>query len=513
MSADALADLRARLAEVADLRAAATLLDWDQETMMPPAGAEARAEVSATVRRLAHERATDPALGELLERLRDHEASLDPDSDEASLIRVARRRYEKARRVPSELAGEIARAEALGQHAWQAARAASDFEALRPALERNVELAREYAACFPDVAEPYDALLDDYEEQMTGAQVAAVFAKLRDFLVPLVRAIAEDGAPPPELRGPFPVERQREVVATVLRHVGWDERRWRIDDSAHPFSASIGAGDVRITTRYDADHLQSLLAALHEAGHGLYAQGVAPELRRGPLDGSPSMALDESQSRLWENVVGRSRPFCRFLHGVLAPAFPAAFDGVDADALYRALNVVRPSLIRVEADEVTYALHVILRFELERALIHGELAVADLPEAWNDGMRRLLGVEVPDDAHGVLQDVHWAAGSFGYFPTYALGNVVALQIWERARADLPELDARLERGDCAELGAWLRERLYRHGAKFTPAETIERVTGGPLDPAPLMRYLAGKYGELYRLGTIPAPMNRSEVDS
>lgn len=474
---------------------------------MPPGGAAARAEASATLRRLAHERFTDPALGGLLESLRELEESLPPDSDDASLVRVTRRRHEKARRVPPALAGEMARAESLGQQAWQAAREASDFSALQPALERNVELAREYAGCFPDAVEAYDALLDDYEEGMTGEQVAAVFEDLRDALVPLAAAIAASDSAPPELRGPFPVERQRAVVAQVIGALGWDEDGWRLDDSAHPFSAPVAGGDVRITTRYAETDLQSILAALHETGHGLYAQGVDPALRRTPLGRSPSMALDESQSRLWENVVGRSRPFVAFMHPLLAEAFPQQLAGVDPDTLYRALNVVQPSLIRVEADEVTYSLHVILRFELERALIAGDLAVSDLPAAWNDGMRRLLGIDVPDDARGVLQDVHWAAGLFGYFPTYALGNVVALQVWERAREDLTGLDEQLARGDCAALGGWLRDHLYRHGAKFTPAETIERVTGGPLDPAPLSRYLAAKYGELYRLGTIPSPTN------
>ncbi|MEX2196752.1 MAG: carboxypeptidase M32 [Thermoleophilaceae bacterium] len=504
---DALTQLRERLGEVSDLGSAATLLDWDQETTMPAGGAAARAEATATVRRLAHERFTDPALGELLESLREHEGSLPPDSDDASLVRVARRRHEKARRVPAELAGELARAESLGQRAWQAARDASDFAALRPALERNVALAQEYAACFGDAAEPYDALLDDYEEGMTGAEVAAVFADLREALVPLAAAIAGRDATPPGLTGPFALERQQALVREVVGRLGWNEQAWRLDDSAHPFSAPVGAGDVRITTRYDEDHLQSVLAALHETGHGLYAQGIDPALRRTPLGSSPSMALDESQSRLWENVVGRGRPFVGYLHGLLAEAFPEALADVDADGLYRSLNSVSPSLIRVEADEVTYSLHVVLRFELERELISGDLAVADLPEAWNAGMRRLLGVEVPDDARGVLQDVHWAAGLFGYFPTYALGNVVALQVWERAREDLPGLDAELAQGDCAALGEWLREHLYRHGAKYTPAETIERVTGGPLDPAPLSRYLAAKYGELYRLDTIPSPTN------
>lgn len=504
---DALTELRERLGEISDLGSAATLLDWDQETMMPAGGAGARAEASATLRRIAHERFTDPALGELLESLREHEAALPAESDDASLIRVTRRRHEKARRVPPALAGAMARAESVGQQAWQAAREADDFDALRPALEHNVDLAREYAACFPDADDAYDALLDGYEEGATGAEVAAVFATLRDALVPLAGAIADRNGSSAELAGPFPIDRQRAVVREVAGRVGWNEREWRLDDSAHPFSAPVAAGDVRITTRYGGDDLQSLLAALHEAGHGLYAQGIDPALRRTPLGRSPSMGLDESQSRLWENVVGRGRPFVRFLHGVLTEAFPGALAGVDADALYRAFNVVRPSLIRVEADEVTYSLHVILRFELERELILGSLAVRDLPEAWNERTRRFLGVEVPDDARGVLQDVHWAAGLFGYFPTYALGNVIALQVWERARKALPDLDDQLERGDCATLAGWLRERLYRHGAKFTPAETVERVTGGPLDPAPLRRYLEGKYGELYRLDTIPAPTN------
>jgi carboxypeptidase Taq len=473
--------------------------------MMPSAGAGIRAEQLATIERLAHERFTDGRVERLLSAAEREGEGLDPASDDGALLRVARRDLDKAQRVPSDLAAEMARAAAIGQEAWVKARAESDFAAFLPHLERGLELRARYIACFEGLGyeDPYDVLLDDFEQGMTSAEVTVLFERLREGLVPLIAGIAAhagavDAAP---LHGDFPLERQRELVRRVLEPLGFTPERWRMDDTVHPFASSSGNSDLRITNRYDPDFLGSALyAGIHEMGHSLYEAGVADELMRTPLGGGVSLGVHESQSRLWENFVGRSRPFSRYLAPLVAAEFPQSGAGQDPEALYRAVNRVEPSLIRVEADEATYCLHVILRFELERDLVGGRLAPRDLPAAWNEKMVAYLGIEPPDDAHGVLQDVHWSAGLIGYFPTYALGTILAGQLWERARADLAGLEEGFERGEFASLREWLREKVHRHGRKFTPKETVERAVGGPLDVEPLLAYLNEKYGELYDLG-------------
>jgi len=499
----ALEELRERLAEVSDLEAVVHTLDWDQQTKMPRRGAPARAEQLATLERIVHERAAAPELGPLIDRAAEDLAGEPLDSDDACLVRVARRDFDKACRVPGELKVELARAASLGQEAWARARAESDFDLFRPHLERAVELRQRYVECFADEVEcRYDALLDDFEPGARTTEVAEVLAEVRDGLVPLIAQIAERSGEegPSPLWGSFGRAEQGAFVLQVLPRLGFDPSGWRLDEAAHPFAVGLAPGDVRLTTRYDPDHLgMALYSSLHECGHGLYEAGVAPELARTPLRTGASLGLHESQSRLWENYVGRSRAFCGWALPLLRSAFPSAFGSLDADGLFRAVNRVHPSLIRVEADEATYSLHVILRFELEQELIEGRLAVADLPEAWNARMWDYLGVEVPDDAHGVLQDVHWSAGLFGYFPTYALGNVIAAQIWERARAELPDLEALIAAGELGELREWLRERLHRHGRKFTPADTLERAVDGPLAVGPYLDYLRGKLGAVYGL--------------
>jgi carboxypeptidase Taq len=500
-----LPELRERLAEVKDLETATMTLVWDQQTMMPPEGGNARADQLATLERLRHERATAPQLAELLEGAAREVADLDldPDSDDASLVRVARRDFDKAVRVPSDLKAEMARAASRGQEAWTRARAASDFKAFLPYLEQILELKVRYVECFADEIEcAYDALLDDYEPLARTTEVAALFAELKAGLVPLISEIGARGevVDSSPIRGAFAPEAQRALVRRVLGALGFDEAGWRLDEAAHPFSARCGVGDNRITTRIDDDYLaMSLYSSLHECGHSLYEAGVAPALARTPLGSGVSLGVHESQSRLWENLIGRSRAFCGWLLPQLRTAFPSQFDGVDAEALFRAVNEVKPSFIRVEADEATYSLHVILRFELEQELIEGRLAPRDLPGAWNARVHDYLGLEVTDDAHGVLQDVHWGAGLVGYFPTYALGNVIGAQIWDRARADLPDVDGWIERGELAGIRDWLGERVYRHGRKFTPRETVERVTGAPLDVAPYLQYLRDKFGAIYGL--------------
>jgi len=500
---DALTELRERLAEIADLSAAGSLLGWDQQTMMPERAAPQRAEQLGTLGKIVHERFTDDAIGRLLDAAEPQVAGEDAPPADAALVRVTRRDWEKARRVPSELAAELARAGALGHQAWVVARERSDFAAFLPFLRRNVELKLRYVDCFEGFEHPYDVLLDDYEEGMTSAEVDALFTELRAGLVPLIAAIAEraDAVSDAPLHGDFAVDGQRELVRRVLGRLGWRADGWRLDEAAHPFATSFGPGDVRLTTRYDAAYVgMALYGAIHEFGHGLYESQVDPSLARGPLGEGVSLGVHESQSRLWENVVGRGRPFAGWLHGELREVFPSRFAGVSAEDFYRAVNKVQPSLIRVEADEATYGLHIILRFELERAMIAGAVALEDLPEAWNARMQQYLGVEVPDDARGVLQDTHWAIGAIGYFSTYALGNLISAQLWERVREDLPDLDEHLERGEFTPLRDWLRDRLHRHGRKLTPGETLERAAGtSRVDPEPYVRYLRRKLGEIYEL--------------
>jgi carboxypeptidase Taq len=431
----------------------------------------------------------DPQLGGLL----------DAAGEQASLIhRTVRRDHEVERRVPGELTAEMSRAGSDGYAAWLAAREADDYALFEPALRRNIELARRYAQCFPEAQHPYDALLDRYEPGTTAAQVAALFVRLRAGLVPLISQIAMQAARP-GLPGDFPVAAQREIGLEMAQAMGFEPAGWRLDDAVHPFASSPSPSDVRVTSRFDDRSLTGLFALLHEVGHGLYEHGVDEELARTTLDTGVSLGVHESQSRLWENLVGRSPAFWTHWLPRLRDRFPLSLRDIELDDFIRAINVVRPTLIRVEADEVTYSLHVILRFELELGLIDGTLDAADLPAAWAAKMKQFLGVDVPDDLHGVLQDIHWSEGIIGYFPTYAIGNVLAAQLWKVARAEMAQLDDEIARGELGTLRVWLRERIHRHGRLYTPPELIERAVGGPLDPAPMLEHLRTKYGALYEL--------------
>jgi carboxypeptidase Taq len=482
--------LKGLLAEIDDLRRVEQLLDWDQHVFMPRAGAAARAEAHGTLTRLAHELLVSDAVGELLAELEPLEHELGHDSVDGALLRVTRRDRERARRVPPELVGEMHRTSGVAVAAWERARAGSDFALFAPHLGRQLELKREYAACFPDAATPYDALLEEHEEGMTTARVAEVFAEVRTAVVPLVAEVgvrADDEA----LRGPFPIEQQRAACARILEGFGGAES-WRLDETVHPFAMAPGLGDVRLTTRFQAGDVHALFSTMHEFGHGIYEAGVDPQLARTPLGTGTSAAVHESQSRTWENLVGRSDGFWRWFYRILQPLFGGLGD-VERETFVRAVNAVRPGLIRVDADEVTYGLHVIIRFELEQALLAGDVAVADVPAAWNERMREDLGVDVPDDAHGVLQAIHWSIGLFGYFPSYQLGNVMSVQIWRRAEEQLDDLEGRFARGEFEPLREWLREHVYRFGRMYPPQELLERVTGSALDPAPYLGYLRTKF--------------------
>ncbi|HEY5565459.1 MAG TPA: carboxypeptidase M32 [Rhodothermia bacterium] len=495
----ALPKLKERLAEVEDLRGAASLLAWDQETYMPRGAVETRAAQSATLERLIHERATAGEVGDLIATASEEVASLDPDSTDARLVKVARRDFDRATKIPSRLVAEFAETTARAMPAWADARKRNDFAAFAPHLEKVVGLCVEKAEAVGYEDDPYDALLDEFEPEMKTAEVDRVFSQLRSNLVPIVKAIGSDE--PPEtgfLHQRYDEQVQWDFGIRVVKDLGYDFERGRQDRSAHPFTIHFSADDVRITTRVNEDFLPTaLFGTLHEAGHALYEQGIAPELKRTPLAKGTSLGIHESQSRLWENQVGRSRVFWRAYYPDLQLAFPAQLGAVPVDEFYRAINRVEPSLIRVEADEVTYNLHIMLRFELERALIAGELKVADLPGIWNDRMADYLGVVPDDDASGVLQDVHWSMAAFGYFPTYTLGTLMSAQVFAALRSDLEDIDDLIATRDFAPLLEWLQNRIYRHGRTFTAAETLKACTGQTLDSAGWLAYIKGKFGRIY----------------
>jgi carboxypeptidase Taq len=495
-------ELLERFAEISDLGRARALLAWDERTMMPSGGAETRAEQLATLTRIRHERLSADRIGSLVDELRPWAEERPYDSDEASMVRVATREWEKARRVPSELRAEIARTASLAERAWLEAKERSDFGLFTGHLERNVDLKRRYLECFEDFDHPYDPLLDDFEPDARTADVRRVLGELREGLRPLVAAIAanSDAVDSSCLHGVFPLADQQRFMRGVVADLPIDPAAWRLDTTVHPFATAITTTDIRLTTRYDETYVGAALwSVLHEAGHGIYENGIDPALRRTPLCRPVSLGFHESQSRTWENWVGRGRPYLGWLHPRLRDEFADQLADVDAEGLYRAANRVQPSLIRMEADELTYNLHIVLRFELELEIFEDRLRLDDLPEAWNARTKEYLGIAVPDDARGVLQDVHWAAGSFGYFPTYSLGNVIAGQVWARAHDALPELERQLGRGELGPLRDWLREHLYRHGGKLTPPEMIERLCGGPLSVEPYLAQMKRKMGEIYGL--------------
>lgn len=497
-----LSELRSRLAEIDDLNSAAAVLNWDQSTYMPPGGAPARGRQMATLGRIAHEQATDSALGRLLEELRPYEESLPYNHDDAALIRVARRGYERLTRVPAELIAEVIAASAASYQAWTVARAANDFAAMVPHLERLLDLSRRAADCFPGYHHIADPLIDMADYGMQAETVRALFAELRAELAPLAQAItAQAPADDACLRLHYPEAAQREFGEGIIRQFGYDFERGRQDKTYHPFATKFSIDDVRITTRFnERDVSDGLFSTLHESGHAMYEQGVDPAYEGTPLASGTSAGVHESQSRLWENLVGRSRPFWEHYYPQLQAVFPEQLGAVSLDTFYRAINKVQRSLIRTDADEVTYNLHVMLRFDLGLALLDGSLAVKDLPEAWRARYSEDLGITPPDHKDGVLQDVHWYSGLIGgSFQGYTIGNILSAQLFDAARAARPEIDGELGRGEFGTLHGWLRENIYRHGSKFTAPELIERVTGGQLRIEPYIAYLRRKYGELYKL--------------
>ncbi len=485
---------------IALVDATKAVVSWDEQTKMPTAAGAYRAEQLTFLSGLKHQKETDAAYGELLAKASEEVEALDPKSDEVASVRWLRRDFERATKLPQSLVEALTKNSVTGQQAWIEARKQDRFEMLQPFLERTIELKREYAEAVGYGECMYDALLDEFEPGERTGRVRDVFRALRDGLVPLLQAIVGSDKQPRTdvLKARYAIDKQREIGMLAASRFGFDFEHGRLDITTHPFCTTLGPKDVRLTTRYDEDFFSSaFFGTIHEAGHGMYEQGLRDDWYGLPPGRACSMAIHESQSRLWENSVARSRAFWNHFFPEVRERFSDSVKECDADGFYRAVNAVQPSLIRVEADEVTYNLHIIIRFELEQAMIDGELAVADLPEAWNEKYRDFLGIEPPNNSDGVLQDIHWSIGYLGYFPTYALGNLYAAQFLEQADADLGGLDAQFERGKFDPLKDWLHKKIHTRGQCVTAADLVQEVAGQPLSEQPLLRGLQAKYSDLY----------------
>lgn len=499
---DKLSQLKKIAAEAIDLRSSAYVLNWDQQVNMPKGGAEARAHQLALLLRLAHERRTSPEVGELLEELTPYaEEGLDPDSDDARLIKVTKRLYERDTKIPPDFIAERAKTATLAHAAWEKAREENDFASFQPYLEKIIDLYHQYVEYFKPYDHVYDPLLDYYEPGMKTAEVQRIFNELRPQQVELIRAISEQPQVDASfLHQYFEPKKQWDFGEEVITKFGYDWSRGRQDKSVHPFTIGFSVNDVRITTRVNDNFLNpALFGTMHESGHAIYGQGIDQKFERTMLLEGASLGIHESQSRMYENVLGRSKDFWTHFYPRLQEIFPSQLGNVDLETFYKGINIVEPSLIRVEADEATYNLHIMLRLELEIAMMEGSLAVKDLPEAWNSRMEEYLGVIPPDNSVGVLQDVHWSEGYIGYFSTYSLGNLISLQLWEKMGEEIPNISEQVQSGEFGEILSWLRENVHRHGRKYEPQEIVQRITGSKIDPEPYMRYLKTKYGEIYGL--------------
>jgi len=488
--------------EISDLGSTMSVLGWDQQVNMPENGAEARAMQLGTLASLAHSKFVSDEMGKAIDDLKPFLKDLAPDSDEYCLISRAAEEYDKQKKVPTAFVAEFSRITAMGQQAWEKAKAASDFSMFQPHLEKIITMRREYAGFFAPFDHVYDPLLDDFEPGMKAADVRRVFDEIKPQQVALLQQIVDKGPVVDDslVYLHYDEDRQWDFGVEVIGKFGFDFKSGRQDRSVHPFTTTFGHGDVRITTHFDTEYLsQALFGTMHEAGHAMYEQGVSKALSRTELHGGASLAVHESQSRMWENLVGRSLPFWKAFYPRLQQLFPENLGAVDLESFYRAINKVEPSLIRIFADEMTYNLHIMLRFDMELAMMEGELEAADLPEAWNSKMQEYLGITPPNDAKGVLQDVHWSGGMIGYFTTYALGNLIASMLWEKILQDIPDLEGQIEKAEFSALLGWLRENVHQHGAKFKPMELVQRVTGQSLTAEPYMRYLRGKFGAIYGL--------------
>lgn len=501
MSDSLLNELKNRLHEVADLAQAGSVLNWDMATYMPPKGAPQRGRALATLSKLHHEKFTDPAVGHLLDQLEAQLGDRPDDDDDAALVRVTLREYNRAVKVPASLVGEISELTSTLYDAWTRARPANDFASLMPMLEKELDLYRQMANCFPGYQHISDPLIDFSDYGMSAESIRSIFSELRAELVPIVKAIIEQGsADDSPLHQVYPETDQEAFGVEIIKAYGYDFERGRQDRTHHPFMTRFSGNDVRITTRFRENALDDgLFSTLHEAGHALYEQGIDPKFDGTPLGGGTSTGVHESQSRLWENIVGRSHGFWSQYYPQLQVMFPEQLNTVSLEEFYRAINVAKPSLIRVDADEVTYNLHVMIRFDLELGLMEGSLEVKDLPEIWHSRYASDLGVTAPDDRDGVLQDVHWYTGIFGYFQGYTLGNLMSAQFYDAALRAHPAIPAEIAEGKFDTLRSWLTENIYRHGSKFTTDELLRRATGEGLGIQAWINYIRGKYGEMYKL--------------
>ncbi len=498
MSKTAYQDVERRFAEIVDLSSGVEILSWDQEVMMPPGGAETRAQTMATLQGVIHERMTSPDLVSTVRTAQRGRAKLTPRQRRG--LELVRRSVDKATCVPADLARELSLAQSRGLEAWRVARTNSDFGAFVPALETIVDLVRRKAQLRAGKnGALYDALLDDYEPGMTTERLDELLDELEAITVPLVRKVVQSDVRV-DVRpfvGKFKIDAQRDFARQVSEAMGIRFDQGRLDLSTHPFCGGTGPGDVRMTSRYDENDMRGgLFGVIHESGHGLYEQGRDPNKRRTPLGGAISMGIHESQSRLWENNVARGKPFWEAWYDRFIDAHPK-LRKFDVDAIWRAANIVEPSMIRVEADELTYNLHIILRTRIERDLISGEIDVTDLPARWNESMQSMLGITPADDAEGVLQDIHWAMGAIGYFPTYSLGNLYAAQFMEAARSSIRGLDRKIAKGDMLTLRTWLADNIHRHDQTFTAEKIVKRVTGKPLGTEAFARHIRKKVKAIY----------------
>lgn len=501
-SDEQISQLLDRMREITDLSALGALAEWDQNTAMPEGAGEIRGDQMATLQGVLHERWSAEGLGRLLEDLEKSAAQANQTDADKGLIREARRGYDRATKLPRTLVEELARVQAASFESWRRARTNNDFASFAPWLSRMIGLQREIADRLGFVETRYDALLDQYEPGMTASKLDKLFAPVREVSAELLKRIQSSGNAVDDscLQGDFAAEKQMELSQAVLRGMGYEFSNGGISRSPHPFTTSFGSPfDVRLTVNPDPHFIQaSVMAAIHEGGHALYEQGSAPTIARTPIAGGASMGAHESQSRLWENNIGRSLPFWRGQYATIREAFPEHFANVDVETFVRALNKVQPSLIRIEADEVTYNLHIIIRYEIERMMVNDEVAVESLPGIWNARYREYLGIEPDSDSKGILQDVHWSGG-FGYFPTYTLGNLYGAQIFHKLHETFSDFDERLAKGETAFVLRWLEEHMYAHGVIYLPEDLIKRVTGEAPNPEHFVRYLNNKFAKIYSL--------------
>ncbi|OAA29743.1 peptidase M32 [Kosmotoga arenicorallina S304] len=498
---EAIKRLKALLKEIYIINSSVSLMHWDQSTYIPSKGAETRAEALGYLSTLAFKKLTSPEMGELLETLSSQNLLNSLSNIDTALLRVVKRDYEKAKAIPPELYEKFVIASSRGQNAWEKAKREDDFGYFRPYLEEIIKLLREMVEFYGYEKDPYDALLDNFEPGMTTERLQHIIAELKPEIINFVRTLSKLPAIDTSfLNGRFARHLQSRLSKMALKVIGYDFDAGRLDETVHPFTITIGPGDVRVTTGYKpSDFTASLYGTIHEGGHALYEQGISPELKWTPLADGASMGIHESQSRLMENIIGKSYEFLSFFYPKIQKAFPKVLENVSLDMFYKAVNKVEPSLIRIEADEVTYNLHIMLRFELEKALINKELEVKDLPEAWNEKMKEFLGIVPPNDTMGVLQDVHWGSGMIGYFPSYMLGNLYAAQFFNTAVSEIPDLHQQIAAGEISNLLQWLREKIHKHGRVYEPDELCKRVTGEELSPRYFIDYIKSKFGKIYGL--------------